>query len=91
MRTLGARLRALRVDIGLTGAVLAQRAGVGQPTVSKVENGRMVPSRAVLDRLSGVLGLDAALVTKLRVALAEGGNGTWRSSIGRDNKEPPGR
>ncbi|MGW3820659.1 helix-turn-helix domain-containing protein [Streptomyces sp. NPDC005046] len=36
MRALGAHLRALRVDAGLTGAVLAQRAGVGQPTVSKV-------------------------------------------------------
>ncbi|MGW1068245.1 helix-turn-helix domain-containing protein [Streptomyces aureus] len=71
MRTLGARLRALRVDVGLTGAVLAQRAGVGQPTVSKVENGRMVPSRDVLDRLSGALGLDAAVVAELRVALAE--------------------
>ncbi|MEU0437716.1 helix-turn-helix transcriptional regulator [Streptomyces sp. NPDC006290] len=33
MRVLGARLRALRVDAGLTGAVLAQQAGVGQPTV----------------------------------------------------------
>lgn len=71
MRALGARLRALRVDAGLTGAVLAQRAGVGQPTVSKVENGRMVPSRDVLDRLSGALGLDAAAVAELRAALAE--------------------
>ncbi|WP_326785516.1 helix-turn-helix domain-containing protein [Streptomyces sp. NBC_00151] len=71
MRALGAQLRALRVDAGLTGAVLAQRAGVGQPTVSKVENGRMVPSRDVLDRLSGALGLDAAAVAELRAALAE--------------------
>ncbi|MEV5800510.1 helix-turn-helix transcriptional regulator [Streptomyces collinus] len=45
------RLRGLRAEAGLTGAVLAQRAGVGRPTVSKVENGRMVPS---LDRGSGV-------------------------------------
>ncbi|MFJ7969118.1 helix-turn-helix domain-containing protein [Streptomyces sp. NPDC096324] len=71
MRVLGARLRALRLDAGLPGAVLAQRAGVGQPTVSKVENGRMVPSRDVLDRLSGALGLDAAVVAELRVAFAE--------------------
>ncbi|MEU9556081.1 helix-turn-helix domain-containing protein [Streptomyces fumanus] len=34
------RLRALRAEAGLTGAVLAERAGVGQPTVSKIENGR---------------------------------------------------
>ncbi|MFE7893646.1 helix-turn-helix domain-containing protein [Streptomyces sp. NPDC057412] len=32
--------------------MLAQRAHVGQPTVSKVENGRMVPSLDVLGRLS---------------------------------------
>ncbi|MEU9136256.1 helix-turn-helix transcriptional regulator [Streptomyces sp. NPDC048404] len=71
MRELGALLRALRVDAGLTGAVLAQRAGVGQPTVSKVENGRMVPSRDVLDRLTGALSLDVSAVSELRMALAE--------------------
>ncbi|MFE2300441.1 helix-turn-helix domain-containing protein [Streptomyces sp. NPDC059445] len=71
MRALGAHLRALRVDAGLTGAVLAQRAGGGQPTVSKVENGRMVPSRDVLDRLSGALDLDASVVSELRAALAD--------------------
>lgn len=58
MKALGARLRGLRTAAGLTGAVLAQRAGVGQPTVSKVETGRMVPSPDVLDRLSRALGLD---------------------------------
>ncbi|MEW2118441.1 helix-turn-helix transcriptional regulator [Streptomyces sp. NPDC005474] len=58
MKALGARLRGLRADAGLTGAVLAQRAAVGQPTVSKVENGRMVPSADVLGRLSRALGLD---------------------------------
>ncbi|MFG2311296.1 helix-turn-helix domain-containing protein [Streptomyces sp. NPDC048566] len=50
---------------------MAQRAGVGQPTVSKVENGRMVPSRDVLDRLSGALGLDAAVVSEMRAALTD--------------------
>ncbi|MFJ3807273.1 helix-turn-helix domain-containing protein [Streptomyces sp. NPDC090073] len=58
MKALGAHLRGLRAEAGLTGAVLAQRAGVGQPTVSKVETGRMVPSFDVLDRLSRALGLD---------------------------------
>ncbi|MFH8394629.1 helix-turn-helix domain-containing protein [Streptomyces sp. NPDC018036] len=71
MRALGALLRALRVDAGLTGAVLAHRAGVGQPTVSKVENGRMVPSCEVLDRLIGALSLDASAASELRSALAE--------------------
>ncbi|MFE9677401.1 helix-turn-helix domain-containing protein [Streptomyces sp. NPDC006259] len=60
MKALGARLRGLRAEAGLTGAALAERAGVGQPTVSKVENGRMVPSADVLDRLSDALGLDGS-------------------------------
>ncbi|MFS8204323.1 helix-turn-helix domain-containing protein (plasmid) [Streptomyces sp. CWNU-52B] len=70
MRALGVRLRALRADVGVTGAVLAERAGVGQPTVSKVENGRMVPSRDVLDRLSRALGLDESATREVRDLLA---------------------
>ncbi|MFG2730747.1 helix-turn-helix domain-containing protein [Streptomyces canus] len=66
MKALGVRLRGLRVEAGLTGAVLAQRAGVGQPTVSKVENGRMVPSGDVLGRLSGALDLDDSTAHELR-------------------------
>ncbi|MFJ6723502.1 helix-turn-helix domain-containing protein [Streptomyces sp. NPDC091281] len=66
MRALGVRLRGLRVEAGLTGAVLAERAGVGQPTVSKVENGRMVPSPDVLGRLCDGLGLDAPTVREVR-------------------------
>ncbi|MFG3263978.1 helix-turn-helix domain-containing protein [Streptomyces bobili] len=70
MRALGARLRGLRAEAGLTGAVLAERAGVGQPTVSKVENGRMVPSADVLDRLSNALGLDESTAREVRDLLA---------------------
>ncbi|MFH0180803.1 helix-turn-helix domain-containing protein [Streptomyces cacaoi] len=66
MKALGARLRGLRTECGLTGAVLAQRAGVGQPTVSKVENGRMVPSLDVLGRLSAALGLDESTSREVR-------------------------
>jgi transcriptional regulator with XRE-family HTH domain len=70
MKTLGARLRGLRADAGLTGAVLAQRADVGQPTVSKVENGRMVPSADVLGRLSRALDLDDVTSREVRDLLA---------------------
>lgn len=55
----------------MTGAVLAQRAGVGQPTVSKVETGRMVPSRDVLDRLLDALGLDESASHEVRELLAD--------------------
>ncbi|MGW1322677.1 helix-turn-helix domain-containing protein [Streptomyces antibioticus] len=66
MKALGVRLRGLRTEAGLTGAVLAQRAGVGQPTVSKVENGRMVPSFDVLGRLSVALDLDESISREVR-------------------------
>ena len=66
MKALGVRLRGLRTEAGLTGAVLAQRAGVGQPTVSKVETGRMVPSSDVLDRLSRALDLDDSTAREVR-------------------------
>ncbi|MGW6920984.1 helix-turn-helix domain-containing protein [Streptomyces sp. NPDC054950] len=66
MMALGMRLRGLRTEAGLTGAVLAQRAGVGQPTVSKVENGRMVPSLDVLGRLSLALDLDESTSREVR-------------------------
>ncbi|MEH0585615.1 helix-turn-helix transcriptional regulator [Streptomyces sp. B21-106] len=69
MRALGARLRGLRTEAGLTGAVLAQRAGVGQPTVSKVENGRMVPSLDVLGRLLLALDLDESTSREVRELL----------------------
>lgn len=70
MTALGARLRGLRAEAGLTGAVLAQRAGVGQPTVSKIENGRMVPSADVLGRLSRALDLDEPASREVRDLLA---------------------
>ncbi|WP_263981938.1 helix-turn-helix domain-containing protein [Streptomyces naphthomycinicus] len=70
LKALGARLRVLRGEAGLTGAVLAQRAGVGQPTVSKIETGRMVPSRDVLERLLGALGLDESVAREVRELLA---------------------
>ncbi|MFC4501285.1 MULTISPECIES: helix-turn-helix domain-containing protein [Streptomyces] len=66
MKALGARLRVLRTEAGLTGAVLANLAGVGQPTVSKVENGRMVPSVDVLGRLSRALDLDESTAREVR-------------------------
>ncbi|MFI0191894.1 helix-turn-helix domain-containing protein [Streptomyces sp. NPDC017082] len=82
MKALGARLRVLRGESGLTGAVLAQRAGVGQPTVSKIETGRMVPSRDVLDRLLGALGLGESVSREVRELLA--------GVVAAEDAEPPG-
>ncbi|MEV6803080.1 helix-turn-helix transcriptional regulator [Streptomyces sp. NPDC051132] len=81
MKALGARLRVLRGESGLTGAVLAQRAGVGQPTVSKIETGRMVPSRDVLDRILGALGVDESVSREVRELLA--------GVVAAEDDEPP--
>ncbi|MEV0408518.1 helix-turn-helix transcriptional regulator [Actinoallomurus sp. NPDC050550] len=58
LRELGERIRALRSGAQLTGAQLADRAGVTQPTVSKIETGRMLPSSEVISALAGALGVD---------------------------------
>ncbi len=47
-RVLGARLRELRKQAGLTGAALAQRAGWAQSKVPKIENGRQLPTESDL-------------------------------------------
>ncbi|MDI6711109.1 MAG: helix-turn-helix transcriptional regulator [Thermoanaerobacterales bacterium] len=48
---IGSRLRQLRLKAGLSGNALAQRAGVGQSTVSEIESGRTTPSFHVLRKL----------------------------------------
>ncbi|WP_433417557.1 helix-turn-helix domain-containing protein [Microtetraspora malaysiensis] len=58
LRELGELLRRLRKDAGLTGKDLAQRAGVVQPTISRMETGRLLPSPEVVERVSTALDLD---------------------------------
>lgn len=43
-RVLGARLRELRTQAGLTGVQLAHLGGWGQPKISKIETGQQVPT-----------------------------------------------
>jgi len=52
---IGSRLRELRLAAGLSGNALAQRAGVGQSTVSEIESGRTTPSFHVLRKLCRAL------------------------------------
>ncbi|GAA3948348.1 helix-turn-helix transcriptional regulator [Actinomadura viridis] len=65
LREIGRELRRLRTAAGLSGVGLASRAGVPQPTVSRVETGRRVSDPGVVLRLFGALGLDAAEVDRL--------------------------
>ncbi|RKR75231.1 helix-turn-helix domain-containing protein [Frondihabitans australicus] len=54
---LGRVLRAARRAAGLTLAQLAERAGVSQPHLSQMENGKASPSIATLFRLADALGV----------------------------------
>lgn len=73
LRALGELLRRLRKDAGLTGKDLALRAGVAQPTISRIETGQLLPVPETVDRLVEALDLDDvgrgeldALLTRLR-------------------------
>jgi len=65
LRELGARVRSLRAEAGLSGAELARRAGVPQPSVSRAEAGHRLEDVAVVERLVSALGLDAAAARQL--------------------------
>ncbi|WP_285497030.1 Scr1 family TA system antitoxin-like transcriptional regulator, partial [Actinomadura sp. NBRC 104425] len=65
LREIGRELRRLRMAAGLSGVGLAARAGVPQPTVSRVELGRRVSGPEVVLRLFGALDLEAVEVERL--------------------------
>lgn len=52
---LGAMVRKLRLDAGLSQEELAQRAGMTQPALSRLERGGGIPTIAVLDRIAAAL------------------------------------
>ena len=65
---LGSRIRAARIDMPLTQAQLARRAGVSLSTVSKLERGEDVRFTSVLDVLRA-LGMLAAVDSLVPQAL----------------------
>ncbi|MFG1617436.1 helix-turn-helix domain-containing protein [Nonomuraea wenchangensis] len=70
LRALGELLRRLRKRAGLTGKELAQRAQVAQPTVSRIETGRLLPTPETVERLVDALGLDEGERAELDALLA---------------------
>ncbi|WP_228010898.1 helix-turn-helix domain-containing protein [Nonomuraea phyllanthi] len=70
LRALGELLRRLRRQTGLTGKELAQRAQVAQPTVSRIETGRLLPTPETVERLVDALGLDEGQRAELDGLLA---------------------
>ncbi|GAA4078905.1 Scr1 family TA system antitoxin-like transcriptional regulator [Actinomadura miaoliensis] len=65
LREIGRELRRLRTAAGLSGVGLASRAGVPQPTVSRVETGRRVSDPEVVLRLFAALELEGAEAERL--------------------------
>ena len=63
MKHLGSNLRALRNAAGLTQPQLAERAGIEQGYLSKLENGRAAPSQEVIERLATALAVTPAQLT----------------------------
>lgn len=53
---LGNRLRALRTELGLTQAGLAEQVGVTRKTINTVENGVFIPSTVLALKLARALG-----------------------------------
>ena len=59
---LGARLRKLRLDAGLTQAELARRTGIHRPNIARVEAGRHTPSLETLARIANAIGVSTTHV-----------------------------
>jgi transcriptional regulator with XRE-family HTH domain len=83
--TFGARIRQLRNAARIKGAELAAQAGVTQPTISKIENGRILPSVEVIERIADALNLDTASRDELLEELTRVNTeiATWRRAGGR--------
>ena len=80
--TLGARLRELRTEAGLTGRQLAGALGWLPSKVSKLENGKQTPSLADLDAWArGVGNPESAAELKGRLRGFETRNRSWRRQL----------
>lgn len=85
LRQFGERMRELREAAGISGKRLAAVAGVTQPTISKIETGKMLPSVEMVNRLAEAIGLDTEVREDLLEELARISTdiATWRRSGGR--------
>jgi transcriptional regulator with XRE-family HTH domain len=54
-KNIGANVRRLRVQAGLTQGQLAERAEMADATISRVERGRLEPSSTLISKLAGAL------------------------------------
>ena len=59
-KRVGARVRALREEEGLTQEQLARRSGIGRTSITNIEVGRQRPPLSTLIRIARVCGEDPA-------------------------------
>lgn len=88
---LGERLKACRVQAGLTLAEVAERSGFGKSYLSRIENGKKIPPIASLARISDVLGVEpAALLAESGPFDGKPALSDWRgvSVVRHDEKRP---
>lgn len=74
----GARLRARRLEAGMTQRALAGASGIPQPNIAAYETGRRTPTGATLRRLDGALNaptLDRARAARDRLVAAAAAQG----------------
>lgn len=64
MVKIGARLKTEREHALLTQQELAERAGLGFPTISRIENDRVEPHFRTIRKLAEALGVDPAELVK---------------------------
>jgi transcriptional regulator with XRE-family HTH domain len=64
-------VRALRMVHGLTQTALSQRAGVSQPTISRVENGELRPAPRTAVALAAALGVPLSSLIDKDALLAD--------------------
>jgi putative transcriptional regulator len=70
---IGPRLRQLRIDAGLTQAELAERAGVADGTISRLERGRLRdPSAQLVGKLADGLGVGVEQLLRSTAKPAKG-------------------
>lgn len=65
--TLAVQVMELRASHGLTQAELAERSGVSQADVSRIERGSANPTEKTLGRIAAALDADLCLVPRARV------------------------
>ena len=78
MVALGAKIRRLRKDMGISQEALAERVGVSPVYICMVENGKRTMSLALLDRIANELERVYATITDRKLSSRPSENGALK-------------